>query len=369
MKKLITSVLILSSTVGSLFAQSSDFIPGGNVIFEDNFSRDPVGDFPAKWSTSSDGAVVELDGFPGKWLKINGNVAMNPELKKKLPEDCTIEFDLVVKKESCRVHFGVTPISDVSAGNVAYKQIAVTLQNLTGYPDVIVTKDVMDVSSKQDFNMAGYIDRILHVSIALNKTRFRVYLDETKVIDMPKLLLPEYRNNFFVAGGVSIPAPPEGVYISNIRIAAGEADARRLLIKQLLEQGSAVTSDINFNPQTNAITQESLPVLDNLGQAMAADPNLNVQINGMDQQQSSNYMPTESTGEATTTSGTTGVVNEEQVKLKVEKMKTYLVNKFHVNVDRIVTGVSSKIKLKTDALQNTKTGQKIKGFLTEFVKL
>jgi hypothetical protein len=53
----------------------------------------------------------------------------------------------------------------------------------------------------------------------------------------------------------------------------------------------------------------------------------------------------------------------------VEKMKTYLVNKFHVNVDRIVTGVSTKIKEKTDALQNTKTGQKIKGFLTEFVKL
>ncbi len=79
--------------------------------------------------------------------------------------------------------------------------------------------------------MDGYIDRILHVSISINKTRFRVYLDETKVIDMPKLLIPEYRNNFYVAGGISIPAPREGVYISNIRIAGGEADARRLLDK------------------------------------------------------------------------------------------------------------------------------------------
>jgi hypothetical protein len=368
MKKIIASVLILISTVGSLFAQSSDFIPGGNTIFEDDFSRDPIGDFPAKWSTNSEGAVVELDGFPGKWLKINGNVAVNPELKKKLPEDCTIEFDLVVKKGSCRVHFGVTPISDVSAGNVRYKRIAVTLQNMTGYPDVVVSKDVQDISSKRDFNMDGYIDRILHVSIAINKTRFRVYLDETKVIDMPKLLLPEYRNNFFVAGGTSIPAPPEGVFISNIRIAAGEADARRLLIKQLLEEGSAVTTDINFN-QNNAITQESLPVLDNLGQAMVADPNLNVQINGMEQ--AGGYMPTDGSGDVSNSNatGSSRVVNEELVKLKVEKMKAYLVNKFHVKVDRIVTGFSTKIKTKTGALQNSKTGQKIKGFLTEFVKL
>lgn len=365
MKKFIASILILISTVGSLFAQTFDFIPGGNTIFEDNFSRDPLGDFPAKWSTNSEGAVVELDGFPGKWLKINGNVAVNPELKKKLPEDCTIEFDLVVKKGSCRVHFGVTPISDVAAGNVRYKRIAVTLQNMTGYPDVVVSKDVQDISSKRDFNMDGYIDRILHVSVAINKTRFRVYLDETKVIDMPKLLLPEYRNNFFVAGGTSIPTPPEGVYISNIRIAAGEADARRLLIKQLLEEGSALTTDINFNPQNNAITQESLPVLDNLGQAMVADPNLNVEINGMEQP--AGYMPTDGSGEVTN-SGRTGAVNEDLVKLKVEKMKAYLVNKFHVKVDRIVTGVNTKLKTKANALQNGKTGQKLKGFLTEFVK-
>ncbi|THU36090.1 hypothetical protein FAM09_22150 [Niastella caeni] len=358
MKKTFAFVLIVISSMGSLFAQSSDFIPGGNVIFEDNFSKDPVGDFPARWSTSSEGSVVELDGFPGKWLKVNGNVAVNPELKKKLPEDCTIEFDLVVKKESCRVHFGITPISDVASGNVHYKNISVTLQNMVGYPDIVINKDVQDISSKRDFSMEGYIDRILHVSIAINKTRFRVYLDETKVVDMPKLLIPEYRNNFFVAGGTSIPAPPDGIYISNIRIAAGEADARRLLIKQLFEQGSVVTNDISFNPQTNEMTQQSLPLLDTLGQALVADPNLNIQINGMEQ------APVMTQG---TTS--TGAINEEMVKQKVEKMKAYLVEKFHLKVDRIVTGISNKIKTKTDAMQNTKTGQKIKGFLTEIVKL
>jgi hypothetical protein len=57
MKTLFISLLILIGSVGSLFAQSTDFIPGGNVIFEDNFSKDPVGDFPARWSTSSSGSA------------------------------------------------------------------------------------------------------------------------------------------------------------------------------------------------------------------------------------------------------------------------------------------------------------------------
>lgn len=361
MKTLFVSLLILISSAGSLFAQSSDFVPGGNVIFEDNFSRDPVGDFPAKWNTSSGGSVVALDGFPGKWLKVNGHVAVNPDIKKKLPEDCTIEFDLVVKSESCIALFGITPISDVSHGNIYYKKMAVALQNMTGYPGLVVSKDVMDVSTKSDFNMEGYIDRVLHVSMSVNKTRFRVYLDDDKVVDMPKLITPEYRSSFFVAGGEAIPAPPDGIYISNIRIAAGEADARRLLIKQLYDEGSVITSNVSFNPQTNQVTQQSYPTLDTLGQAMVADPNLNVQINGAE--------PTQNFVQGASTTPSMGVSSDDVVKQKVENMKAYLVQKFNLNVDRIVTGVSAKLKAKADALQNSTTGAKIKGFITQFVKL
>lgn len=352
MKKLFV-IIICFITVQNLSAQTFDFVPGYNVIFEDNFQADPVGDFPARWSTSSGGEVVEIDGFPGKWLRVSGNTAVNPELKKKLPEHCTIEFDLVIKKESCRTVFGITPISDVASGNVFYKRIGVTLQNMTGYPDVVIGKDVMDVGTKS-FSIEGYIDRILRVSISVNKTRFRVYLDETKVADMPKLIVPEYRNNFFIAGGESVPAPPDGIYISNVRIAAGDADARSMLIKQLMEQGAVVTSNISFNPATNDVTPQSYPTLDTLGQAMVTDPNLNIQLNGMEQ---------------TTTDAGTNSNAEEMVKAKVEKLKAYIVDKFNVSVDRIVTGANNKIKQKITDLKNSKTATKLKGFITEIVKL
>lgn len=345
-------------------AQTFDFIPGGTVIFEDRFEQDPVGDLPARWSTSSGGEVVVLDGFDGKWFRIKGNMAVNPELKKKLPEDCTIEFDLVIKKESCPVLLGLTPISDVSAGNIYYKKIFVAVQHMTGYPDIVFGKDVQDLGSTSQFSVAGSIDRVMRVSISVNKTRFRVYLDETKVVDLPKVMVPDYRNNFFIAGG-ELCNSPEGIYISNFRIAAGQADARRLLIKQLYEQGYVVTTDMNINPQTNTVTQESIPLLDTLGQALVNDPTLNIQLNGME------------TAALVDPPGVNGsnppdvqapVFSEEMVKMKVEKMKSYITQKFNVSVDRILIGMMSKAKAKVEQVKKSAMGSKLSGFLTEIIK-
>ena len=383
MKKL---VLLFSSVICFLIthSQGADFVPGANVIFEDNFSQDPVGDLPAKWATSGEGQVVELDGFPGKWFRINAGNAVCPELKKKLPEDCTIEFDLVIKGESCPVLFGLMPFSTVTAGNVYYKKIFVTLHRMVGYPPVVFGKDVQDLGSKNTVSMDSNVDRIAHISLSLNKTRFRAYVDETKVVDLPKLLTPEYRNNFFVAGGEVVPAPEEGVYISNIRIAAGEADARRLLIKQLYEQGAVVTSDVQFAPNSNTLTPESLPALDNLGQAMQTDPNLNIQLNSLPSTAvDATGMPVVSDPSALpgndpnaqpspdmNSGGGNQIFNKEALKAKAEKIKAYLMNKFKLAAARIITDAKQKATATINkTIDSNKTLTKAKNFFLEIVKL
>jgi hypothetical protein len=128
------------------------------------------------------------------------------------------------------------------------------------------------------------------------------------------------------------------------------------LIKQLLEQGSVVTNDISFNQQTNEIVPESIPFLDTLGQVLLNDPNMNIQINGAE------------TFPFSENNSNTGN-GEEMIKVKVEKMKSYITQKFNVNVDRILIGVMDKVKTKTEKIKSSKTGEKIKGFLTEIIKL
>jgi OmpA-OmpF porin, OOP family len=349
-------VLLLSATVS--FAQS-DFIPGGSVIFEDDFSRDALGDFPAKWSTSGEGAVVTLDGVPGKWLRIAQPTAVSPELKKALPENCTIEFDLYMKTTggvAPLIMFGLTSLSDVSAGDVYRRHISVKMRGYNKSGSILYARNIQKLGEKK-FPLEGYVERVMHISIAVNKTRWRVYLDDQKVIDLPKLLTPDYRKNFFVASSVILPSPEEGVYISNVRIAGGEADARSLLVKQLMEQGSAVTGDIQFNSQTNQITPESEPVIDQLGKAMLQNPGMSIQINSVEEVPSGN--DNVSAGESENNS------MRQALKMKADKIKAYLVNKFRLKKDRIVTDA----KVKIADVEKNRTVTKARSLLTEFIKL
>ena len=72
-----------------------DFVPGDQVIFYEDFSQDNVGDFPGRWNTNGSGEVVTLNKFPGKWLNMKMNGVFYPELKKKFPDNYTIEFDMI----------------------------------------------------------------------------------------------------------------------------------------------------------------------------------------------------------------------------------------------------------------------------------
>jgi hypothetical protein len=358
MKKYLSTLFVLLSFHVWLSAQTTDFVAGANVVFEDHFELDPAGDFPAKWSTSGSGQVMEIPRFKGKWLKISQPTAISPELTEALPENCTIEFDLLLRKTSGIapvVMFGVTPLSDVSAGDVYRSNIFVKIMgyNEGDNASIVYGKNIDDLGTKKDFAFGSYIERVMHVSISLNNTRFRVYLAGQKVVDLPKLLTAQYRGNFFVACSEIIPASEEGVYISNIRIASGDVDARSLLIKQLLEQGSAVTSDIQFNP-AGEVTPQSQPVMDQLGQALQQNPSMNIQVNSMEEVPQTN------------STGINDIINKDKLKEKAEKIKAYLVGKFKIKADRIMT--DAKVKANA-AVDKSKALTGAKKLLTEFVKL
>ena len=53
-------------TVGSLEEEGQNevgFKRGNRIIFNDNFEKDAIGDFPAKWNTTKSGEVKKLKGF------------------------------------------------------------------------------------------------------------------------------------------------------------------------------------------------------------------------------------------------------------------------------------------------------------------
>ena len=72
-----------------------------NIFFFEDFSTTALGKKPIGWRTEYglDGGVVEkLDGLNGNWVLITGNTIIPNQLKKTLPQNFTISYDLVASQ-------------------------------------------------------------------------------------------------------------------------------------------------------------------------------------------------------------------------------------------------------------------------------
>jgi outer membrane protein OmpA-like peptidoglycan-associated protein len=263
-----------------------DFVPGAAVLLDEHFDKDALGDFPAAWNTNGSGKVVNVTGQTGKWLDIAVNSLVNPVLNKPLPENSTISFDLFLQTQGDQltptIQFGLTAVSDILKDDIAYKDkffvgIGRYAEN-DGHSLEYGLRDV--VGNKNDFPLVSFAGKVLHIDMAINKTRIRVYANQTKLIDLPRALTPGMRNNFYVSSVTMVPAPQLDVLVGNIRIASAETDARSLLVKQLMEDGKAVTNDILFDVNSDVIKAASFPVIDALVDGLKANAGVRVQITG-----------------------------------------------------------------------------------------
>ncbi|MBB6328243.1 outer membrane protein OmpA-like peptidoglycan-associated protein [Algoriphagus iocasae] len=264
-------------------AQASDFVPGVEVLFSDDFSQDALGDFPAQWNTNGSGQVVEVEGQ--RWLEVIHNSIVNPVMDQALPENATVQFDLLLLEDGSTpfVQFGLTNVrdilrEDVNYGNKFFVNIHGFAGNDTKTLEYGLKADVL--GNKSDFPLTQYVNEVLHVDIAINKTRVRIYFDGQKLIDLPRALSPDLLNNIFFNNNYVIPASETPLYLGNVRIASAETDARSLLIKQLMEEGTASTSEILFAVNSDIIETSSFPILDQIGQALLSNPGMNLKITG-----------------------------------------------------------------------------------------
>jgi len=331
-----------------------DFVPGEHVLFEEHFEKDALLDFPAQWNTNGSGKVVNIDGQQGKWLDIAHNSVVNPVLNKALPENCTIGFDLFLQAQGDQltpyIQFGLTSVSDILKDDIAYKDkffVGINrYRENDGHSLEYGLKDV--VGNKNDFPLPSYANRVLHIDMAINKTRIRIYADQVKLIDLPRALTPGMRNNFYLSSVYMVPAPQLDMLVGNIRIASAETDARSLLVKQLLEEGKAVTNDILFDVNSDVIKQTSYAIIDQLGDALAKNPSVRVLIVGH----------TDSDGAA--------AHNMDLSKRRAAAVKSYIMNHFSIEEGRLQSDGKGATQ---PVAANTSEAGKAKNRRVEFVKL
>jgi flagellar motor protein MotB len=261
-----------------------DFVPGDEVIFYDDFSNDFVGDFPSKWNTNGGGELVQINNSENKWLKLlpGFNTVYIPDVGD-LPDEFTLEFDVIAdgldQKTSSQSYLRTIVSENTTFEEAAnfvwveypfcqYAAVGTTVENKVNGRREIRNDIKVDVRKT--------VTRLHHVSIAVNKPRMRLWLDENKIVDVPRLM-PEN----MVPGGLKfnlrgIDIMKEGIYISNIKVAKGGQDLRRTLIAN----GKVSTNGILFHPGSANLQPQSMGIIRQISQVLQQESGMNLRIVG-----------------------------------------------------------------------------------------
>lgn len=302
-----------------------DFVPGEKVVAAEDFMQDAVGDFPAKWNTNGAGEVVTLAGQPGRWLKLTKSGFFVPEFVTALPDDFTLEFDVMVAptfSSGSTFYVALAELANVkqpapwqSSTNTF---VTTFTPSATGGSSHYTTRH--DGTSLAANNtevplLAARNARPVHVSLWRQRQRVRVYIAQDKVWDVPRAIAASAKFNsllFFVPGSID---PKHEFYLANVRMAVGAPDTRN----KILTQGKWVSHGILFDVNSDRIKGESYGSLKEMASVLAENADLKVQIVGH----------TDSDGE--------DAANLELSKRRAAAVKTALATGFSIDAARMDT--------------------------------
>ena len=300
MKKIIIAITMLLLANMAAMAQEttyakSDFVPGDEIFFDDNFEREKVGEFPLRWDL--------LDGYAETAQQKGRNVLaftddglgqVMPLMKEKwdwLPEVFTVEFDLYVAPMNTtdeeltsldmRISFGDR--GDESYYNASsyvlfrYREDGSCSMEWSllkpdgsnqssGEKALGLNSGTSDYLEKDNPIVAGEWN---HFAFSFNKRAFKGYVNGVRMINVPAMKAPGYL--FFSSGSFY-----RYTGLSNVRIAQGAVP----LYDRLTTDGKIVSYAITFETGKADLKPESIVEINRMAKLMQEHPELEFEVQG-----------------------------------------------------------------------------------------
>jgi outer membrane protein OmpA-like peptidoglycan-associated protein len=250
-----------------------DFVPGDEVIFEDGPSADEEnGEFPSRWDLIA--GQVEIANLNGEnvMMFLDGGQII-PYLKNSnedyLPEVFTIEFDFYRPKDGNRVSIYLTDQKN-QRGTGIYndaQEFEITPIRIDAPGGITAEHSDRDYKYCEEGCWT-------HVSLAYTKGKLKVYLDDTRLIN-----IPHYEFNptgftfypYFADAGEN-----KAFYAKNFRIAKGGVK----YYDRVLSDGKIIVNGIRFDVNKATIKPESNGAINEIFQLMQKQPELNFSVEG-----------------------------------------------------------------------------------------
>ncbi|RZF62130.1 hypothetical protein [Sphingobacterium corticibacterium] len=186
-----------------ILTKSEPFIAGNVLLFEDSLNYDTPGRMAKYWQTNSTGTVVEINGAPGKWLKLADQASYQLDTLLHLPQKFTLEFDLLTRASEAKdlrsIDFGFSKNNSTRKyiyGVANETNVYTSLQYY--YETINTTSNNNNNQSRIEFPLSNYANAIMHVSVSVDGSRMQVYIDDHKVLDAT-VLNPQVPKHFFLS--------------------------------------------------------------------------------------------------------------------------------------------------------------------------
>ena len=261
----------------------SDFVPGDEIIFEDNFDDERLGEFPSRWDLMDGYAETgEVDGRKVIAFTDQGSGEIRPLMKdpeRFLPDVFTLEFDVYAEVgedlggESLEIAFGNPDLPNWN-GRVIYVEyqyrddgsssLQWTAQKPTGEEENVGQKN-MSFDSGDSPLQPGWN----HLAFSFNKRAFKGYVNGMRVINVPSAKVPSWF--WFNHTGMY-----KYACVSNVRVAKGAVP----LYDRLMNDGKIITYAITFEVGKADLKPESMVEINRIAKLMQDNPNLSFEVQG-----------------------------------------------------------------------------------------
>jgi len=185
------------------------------------------------------------------------------------------------------------------------------------------------------------LEDVAHISVAVNGKRFRLWVNQDKVVDVPRLV-PE-QTPYFKLSPWGLKGE-ELMFISNFKVAEGRPDLR----SQLINEGKFSTTGILFESGSSTIKPQSLGIIKAIAQLLTAEPSVQVKVVGH----------TDSDGD--------DAFNMQLSLDRANAVKNVLVSTYAVDAQRLSTEGKGEQEPVGD---NTSTSGKANNRRVEFIKI
>ncbi|MDF1559874.1 MAG: OmpA family protein [Bacteroidales bacterium] len=246
-----------------------DFVPGDKIIFEDNLEGEMNGEFPSRWDLHN--GNVEIAEFGGEnviLFRVASEIVpfiKNPT-QDYLPDIFTLEFDCYFFEDQNYQNYTIF-FNDRKN------------QKGTGIDDVKTYWNQMSQGSFQgwypDASKSSFCktEGWYHVSLLFNKRSLKVYLNDTRLLNVPNI--SGNPQGITIFGSYSSKEGTNSM-IKNIRF----AEAGQKLYEKFLQDGKIISNGIRFDVNKATLRPESMGIINEITTLMKDHPEISFSVEG-----------------------------------------------------------------------------------------